>query len=205
MLSDMHKTNETYSVTFIQEVIMNFKKYATLILFAILIFGFSKNTVSAAAQTTAATRSAVETKNDKSAKNKTSHKKTYKKSDLRLMASIINCEAGAESYQGKVAVGIVVMNRVSSKAFPNTIRKVVYQRGQFSPVRNGALRKRLAQYDAGKTGNSQWKDCIKAAKNVLSGQSYIMYQGNKKNFKSFHFFSVYLSGARFRLGGHRFK
>ena len=68
MLSDMQKTNETYSVTFIQEVIMNFKKYATLILFAILIFGFSKNTVSAAAQTTAATRSAVETKNDKSAK-----------------------------------------------------------------------------------------------------------------------------------------
>lgn len=180
---------------------MSFKKYATLILFAILIFGFSKNTVSAAAQTTTATKSAVETKNNNSAKNK----RSYTKSDLRLMASIINCEAGAESYQGKVAVGIVVMNRVSSKAFPNTIRKVVYQKGQFSPVRNGALKKRLAQYDAGKTGNSQWKDCIKAAKNVLSGQSYIMYQGNKKNFKSFHFFSVYLSGARFRLGGHRFK
>lgn len=179
---------------------MKFKKYATLLLFAMLIFGFSKNTVSVAAKvSTTATGAAVNTKVEKSGA------KSYNKSDLRLMASIINCEAGAESYQGKVAVGIVVMNRVSSKAFPNTIRKVVYQKGQFSPVRNGALKKRLAQYDAGKTKNSQWKDCIKAAKNVLSGQDYIMYRGNKKNFDSFHFFSVYLSGARFRLGGHRFK
>ena len=68
----------------------------------------------------------------------------YKKSDLRLMASIINCEAGGESYQGQVAVGIVVMNRVRSKQFPNTIRKVIYQRGQFSPVRNGMLRKKIS-------------------------------------------------------------
>lgn len=186
---------------FIQEVIMKFKKYATLLLFAMLMLGFSKNTVSVAAQVSAtATKSAVNTKAGKSVK-----RSSYTKSDLRLMASIINCEAGAESYQGKVAVGIVIMNRVSSNAFPNTIRKVVYQRGQFSPVRNGALKKRLSQYDAGKVNNSQWKDCIKAAKNVLSGQNYIMYRGDKKNFKSFHFFSVYLSGARFRLGGHRFK
>lgn len=180
---------------------MKFKKYATLLLFAMLIFGFTKNTVSVAAKVSAtATKSAVTT-----TKVKKSGVKSYNKSDLRLMASIINCEAGAESYQGKVAVGIVVMNRVSSKAFPNTIRKVIYQKGQFSPVRNGALKKRLAQYDAGKTKNRQWKDCIKAAKNVLSGQDYIMYRGNKKNFDSFYFFSVYLSGARFRLGGHRFK
>lgn len=179
---------------------MKFKKYATLILLTILVIGFSKNTVFAAAKAAGtSTKAAVNTQ------NKTSSKKSYKKSDLRLMASIINCEAGGESYQGKLAVGIVVMNRVSSKAFPNTIRKVIYQRRQFSPVRNGALNKRLAQYDAGRTGSSQWKDCIKAAKKVLSGQDYIMYRGSKKNFDSFHFFSVYLSGARFRLGGHRFK
>lgn len=121
------------------------------------------------------------------------------------MAAIINCEAGAESYQGKLAVGIVIMNRVQSKQFPNTIRKVVYQRGQFSPVRNGSLNKRLAQYDAGKTGGAQWKDCIKAAKAVLEGQTSITYKGNKKSLKGYYFFSVYLSGARFRLGGHRFK
>jgi spore germination cell wall hydrolase CwlJ-like protein len=121
------------------------------------------------------------------------------------MASIINCEAGGESYQGKLAVGIVVMNRVDSKLFPNTIRKVIYQKGQFSPVRNGSLKKKLAQYDAGKTTSKQWKDCISAAKKVLEGRNYIIYKGSKKNMDGYYFFSVYLSGARFRLGGHRFK
>ena len=102
---------------------MKFKKYATLILLTILVIGFSKNSVFAAAKAAGtSTKAAVNTQ------NKTSSKKSYKKSDLRLMASIINCEAGGESYQGKLAVGIVVMNRVSSKAFPNTIRKVIYQR-----------------------------------------------------------------------------
>lgn len=195
---------------FIQEVIMKFKKTATLVLIAFLIIGFSKNSISVAAKASAATsKSAVTVKSDKKKAVKKSKKKNKKKSytnaELRLMASIINCEAGGESFQGKMAVGIVVMNRVSSKAFPNTVRKVIYQRGQFSPVRNGILNKRLRQYDAGKTNNSQWKECIKAAKQALNGQSYIMYRGNKKNFSSFHFFSVYLSGARFRLGGHRFK
>lgn len=195
---------------FIQEVIMKFKKTATLVLIAFLIIGFSKNSISVAAKASVATsKSAVTAKSDKKKAVKKSKKKNKKKSytnaELRLMASIINCEAGGESFQGKMAVGIVVMNRVSSKAFPNTVRKVIYQRGQFSPVRNGILNKRLRQYDAGKTNNSQWKECIKAAKQALNGQSYIMYRGNKKNFNSFHFFSVYLSGARFRLGRHRFK
>ncbi len=147
---------------------------------------------------------ASNTKTTKTKKTKTKKKK-YSKADLRLMASIINCEAGSEPYQGKVAVGIVVMNRVSSKSFPNSIKGVVYQKGQFSPVRNGSLRKRLKQYDAKKTGSKQWKSCISAAKRVLQGQKTILYKGKTKNMKSFHFFSVYLAGARMKLGGHKFK
>ena len=116
-----------------------------------------------------------------------------------------NCEAGSEPYQGKVAVGIVVMNRVSSKSFPNSIKGVIYQKGQFSPVRNGSLKKRLKQYDAKRTGSKQWKSCISAAKRVLQGQKTILYRGKTKNMKSFHFFSVYLAGARMKLGGHKFK
>lgn len=131
--------------------------------------------------------------------------KKYKKSELRLMASIINCEAGGESFQGQVAVGIVVMNRVKSKAFPSTIKKVIYQKGQFSPVRNGMLRKKLKQYDAGKTNSAQWKSCIKAAKKALNGESTIKVKGKTKSMKGVRFFSVSLSGAKFRLGGHRFK
>ena len=121
------------------------------------------------------------------------------------MASIINCEAGGESFQGQVAVGIVVMNRVKSKEFPSTIKKVIYQKGQFSPARNGMLRKKLNQYDAGKTSSAQWKSCIKAAKKALDGESTIKVKGKTKNMKGVRFFSVSLSGAKFRLGGHRFK
>lgn len=145
------------------------------------------------------------TKKAKKSTKKKSAKKKYNKANLRLMASIINCEAGGESYQGKVAVGIVVMNRVKSKAFPNTIRKVIYERGQFSPVRNGMLRKKLAQYDAGKIKSAQWKSCIKAAKVAMDGQSTVKIKGKTRSMKGVRFFSVGLPGAKFRLGGHRFK
>lgn len=162
-----------------------------------------------------ATSSSISDKSDTKASNKKTtkakkttkkrKKKKYSKADLRLMASIINCEAGSEPYQGKVAVGIVVMNRVSSKSFPNSIKGVIYQKGQFSPVRNGSLKKRLKQYDAKRTGSKQWKSCISAAKRVLQGQKTILYRGKTKNMKSFHLFSVYLAGARMKLGGHKFK
>lgn len=141
----------------------------------------------------------------KASAKKTTKKANYSKSELRLMASIINCEAGAESYQGKLAVGIVVMNRVASKSFPNTIKKVIYQKSQFSPVRNGSLNKKLKQYDSGKTNSKQWKDCILAAKKVLNGQRTIILKGKVKNMKGYYFFSVVLPGAKFKLGGHRFK
>ena len=143
--------------------------------------------------------------NTSSKETKKKSKKRYSKADLRLMASIINCEAGSEPYQGKLAVGIVVMNRVSSKSFPNSIKGVIYQKGQFSPVRNVSLKKRLRQYDSKRTGSKQWKSCISAARKTLQGQKTILYKGKKKNMKSYHFFSVYLSGARMKLGGHKFK
>lgn len=143
-------------------------------------------------------------KKSKASKSK-AKKSNYTKAELRLMASIINCEAGAESYQGKLAVGIVIMNRIKSKDFPDTLKKVIYQPGQFSPVRNGSLNKRLSQYDAGKINSRQWKHCISAAKKVLNGQRTILYKGKTKNLEGYYFFSVELSGARLRLGGHKFK
>lgn len=156
--------------------------------------------------TTIKTPTTVKKKTTVSKKKKTTSKKAkYTKSQLRLMASIINCEAGAESMQGKLAVGVVIMNRVKSKSFPNTIKKVIYQKGQFSPVRNGSLRKKLRQYDAGKTKSKQWKACISAAKKVLNGQRTIVVKGKVKNMSNYHFFSVRLPHAKFKLGGHRFK
>ena len=50
-----------------------------------------------------------------------------------LLAALIFCEAGGEPYEGQVAVGAVVMNRVRSGIFPNSITEVIYQSGQFGP------------------------------------------------------------------------
>ncbi len=141
----------------------------------------------------------------KDTKQKQEEKTPYTKSELRLMASIINCEAGAECYQGKLAVGIVVMNRIKSKNFPNTLKGVIYEKNQFSPVRNGMLKKKLSQYDKGQIKSAQWKSCISAAKKTLSGQTTIIKQGKMKNMKGIHFFSVGLANAKFKLGGHKFK
>ena len=52
---------------------------------------------------------------------------------------MIQCEAGSESYEGQVAVGAVVMNRVRSGSYPSSIYNVIYQSGQFGPASTGAV------------------------------------------------------------------
>lgn len=59
--------------------------------------------------------------------------------EIETLASIIHAEARGESFQGKVAVGAVILNRVYHPNFPNTIKGVVYQSGQFKPVENGMI------------------------------------------------------------------
>lgn len=82
-------------------------------------------------------------------------------SDLYLLGAIIQCESDGEPYEGKLAVGSVVLNRVKSSYFPNTISGVIYQSGQFSPVASGRLAYRL---EAGVNGA-----CLQAAQEVLNG------------------------------------
>lgn len=60
-------------------------------------------------------------------------------SDLNLLARLVEAEAGGEPYTGKVAVAAVVLNRVRSPRFPNTVSGVIYQPGQFTPVSNGRI------------------------------------------------------------------
>jgi hypothetical protein len=141
----------------------------------------------------------------KNSSNKKSVSKNFNKSDLRLLSAIIYCEAGNEPYAGKVAVGIVVMNRKASSAFPNSIKGVIYQPYQFSPVRNGALKKALKKYDAGKFTSTYHKQCIKAAKEALSGVKSVNYNGKKIDCSKFKFFSGGLKGAKVTIKGHRFK
>jgi spore germination cell wall hydrolase CwlJ-like protein len=57
--------------------------------------------------------------------------------ELYLLAKIIECEARDEPFDGKLAVGLVVLNRVRSPKFPNTIEGVIFQKGQFQPITDG--------------------------------------------------------------------
>lgn len=135
---------------------------------------------------------------------KESEEKKYNKAELRLMAAIIYCEANVEPYAGKLGVGIVIMNRVKSKSFPNTIKRVIYQKSQFSPVRNGSLKKALARYDAGKFKSKNERQCIKAAKAALDGVKSVSY-GGRKNMEKYHYFSGSLKGSKLKIKGHKFK
>ena len=62
-------------------------------------------------------------------------------SDKDLMARLVRAEAESEPYAGKVAVATVILNRVENPTFPNTVREVIYQSGQFTPVSNGQINK----------------------------------------------------------------
>ncbi len=88
---------------------------------------------------------------------------TFAGGDIDLLAAIIECEAGGEPYVGKVAVGNVVMNRVASPLFPNTVSEVLYQNRQFSPVGSGRFAIVLAR-GANAT-------CYQAAQEAMNGSA----------------------------------
>ena len=85
--------------------------------------------------------------------------------DVRLLAALIYCEAGSESYQGQLAVGAVVMNRVRSGAYPNTISGVIYASGQFTPAMNGKVA-RIYNTDIAPS-------CYTAAQEAMAGVSNV--------------------------------
>lgn len=143
---------------------------------------------------------------ESSSKEKTTKKtKKYTKAELKLMSALIFCEAGSEPYAGKLAVGIVVMNRVESDKFPNTLKNVVYQKYQFGPARNGALSKALDSYENGKFTAANHKESIKAAKAALKGTKNVTFKGKKINMKNMLYFSGRVSGAKLTIGNHQFK
>ena len=99
---------------------------------------------------------------------------TFEENDRYLLAVLIYCEAGGEPYEGQVAVGAVVINRVLSSVYPNTVSGVIYQKSQFSPVGSG----RLAYYmSIGKVTQS----CYNAADAAMSGVTNV---GNCLHFRT---------------------
>lgn len=83
-----------------------------------------------------------------------------------LMASIIFCEAGNQPYEGQVAVGAVVMNRVRSSVYPNSIEAVIYQAGQFGPASTGWL-------DRVRSSRGYTATAMQAAADALAGANPI--------------------------------
>lgn len=87
---------------------------------------------------------------------------TFEEGDRKLLANIIYCEAGGEPYEGKLAVGAVVINRVLSGKFPDTVKGVIYQKSQFSPVASGRYALALASDKANAA-------CYQAADEAMLG------------------------------------
>ena len=85
--------------------------------------------------------------------------------ELRLLGALIYCEAGNQSYEGMVGVGAVVMNRVKSPAYPNTIHSVIYASGQFTPAMTGKVKR---AYD----GNVP-ELCMQAAQAAINGETTV--------------------------------
>ena len=115
---------------------------------------------------------------------------SFAEGDRYLLANLIYCEAGAEPYSGQVAVGSVVMNRVLSSVYPDTVTGVIYQSGQFSPVASGRLALALAEGRA--TGS-----CYQAADEVMGGTT---------NVSNCVYFRTPVDGIepKYRIGGHIF-
>lgn len=81
--------------------------------------------------------------------------------DVTLLAAIIQCEAGNEVYEGQLAVGAVIMNRVRSGGYPSTVHDVIYQKSQFPPAGAGSVANVVAK------GPKQ--SCLQAAQEALNG------------------------------------
>ena len=82
---------------------------------------------------------------------------TILSADHRLLAKLVYAEARGETYKGQVAVAAVVLNRVRSSSFPNTISGVIYQTNAFSCVNNGSI------------NNTPDSSCIRAARDAMNG------------------------------------
>lgn len=113
----------------------------------------------------------------------------FAEGDRYLLANLIYCEAGGEPYEGQLAVGAVVINRVLSEKFPGSVVGVIYQNRQFSPVASGRLELALA-------ANKATPSCYQAADEAMAGVT---------NVGKCLFFRTPIEGLEgIRIGGHVF-
>lgn len=102
---------------------------------------------------------------------------------VELLARLINGEARGETYLGQVAVGAVIMNRVKSPEFPNTIAGVIYEPGQFSSIKDG-------QFNVAIDENSTVYQAAEDAMNGVDPTNGALYFYNPSKTKSKYLFSL---------------
>lgn len=121
-----------------------------------------------------------------------SHAVSANNSNVYLLARIISAEARGESYRGQVAVGAVVLNRVESSQFPNTLAGVIYQKGAFTAIDDGQFNQPIAD------------SAYRAAREALSGvdpTGGCLYYYNPSTATSKWIFTL---PVKMTIGKHRF-
>lgn len=104
--------------------------------------------------------------------------------DETMLGALVYCEAGNQPYEGKLAVAAVVMNRVRSGAYPETVAGVIYASGQFTPALNGKVEARLQK--------GVPESCLQAARDAISGKTNI---GTATHFRRYTGQDGYVIGA----------
>lgn len=116
----------------------------------------------------------------------------YSKSDFELFAKVISAESRGEPYQGQVAVGAVIMNRIAHPSFPNTLSGVIYEKGAFSCLYDGGINAPVAE------------SAYKAAREAINGSDpsggAIYYYNPKKATNQWIFSRPIIT----TIGAHRF-
>lgn len=114
----------------------------------------------------------------------------YNGDDLYWMSRIITAEAGNQCLEGQIAVGNVVLNRVASPRYANTVQSVIFQAGQFDPVRSGAVY------------CNPFDQCVVAAKLALEGYNVV---GNALYFQQSRYGDMSNYGSYvMNIGAHYF-
>lgn len=116
----------------------------------------------------------------------------YTESDFQLLATIISAESRGEPYEGQVAVGAVIMNRIAHPSFPNTLSGVIYQPGAFSCLNDGGVNAAVAD------------SAYQAAREAINGSDPsggAIYYYNPKKATSKWIFSREVVAV---IGNHRF-
>ena len=114
-------------------------------------------------------------------------------SELDMLAKIIFAEARGESYDGKVAVGAVILNRVRSSRYPNTIKQVIFAPGQFSPIRDGS-------YAAARPTEAEYKAANDALAGVDPTHGALTFYAYKYTKSSYHESLTHTA----TIGNHKF-